>query len=334
MRTRWQVRTAAAVVVAALSAVGGVAPALAQPRGGVTEAAKSAAREHYKAGEARFAEGNYAAALPLYEQAEAIIPIWQTKYKIALCRDRLGQPAAAVRWYQTFLEAARDANPSEKLAVAVADAKGRLAAISGPPPSQTGQVRVSIVPANAPRLMVVVDNNPAQQGAAVSVSPGHHRIVAQADGFSPAAAEIDVAPGEAKEIRIALSPAAGQVPGVIQPGVPLGPDQTVSTRRSNVPSYVLFGLTGVGVAVGAAFGVVALNDKSSFNANPTFSGADKEKRDALIADVAFGTAIVCAVTGVVLLVTNRGPAPNSALHTFVSPYAGPTGGGAVGGFTF
>jgi hypothetical protein len=333
MRTRWQVRTTAAVVVAALSVLGGAAPALAQPRAPVTEAAKDLARQHYKAGEARFAEGNYSAALPLYEQAEAIIPIWQTKYKIAVCRDKLGQPGAAVRWYQTFL----DSNPPEKAAGAVAEARARIAALSGPPPSTGGQVRVTVVPSTAPHLAVLVDNNPSPLGAPVSVTPGHHRIVVQADGFAPTVAELDVGPREAKEIRVTLNPVVGVVPGV-RPGVPVGPDQVVYTRRrSNVPAYVLFGVAAVGLGMGAGFGVTALGDKSTFNKNPTFPEADKEQRDALISDVSFAVAIAAGVTGIILIATNpreQVTGSVSPVRPFLTPYAGPTGGGAVGGFTF
>jgi hypothetical protein len=346
MRTRWQVTTAA-VLVSGVLALGSAAPAFAQPVAPVTQAVKDQARRNYKTAEAKFSDGNYAIALGYYEQAEATVPVPATKYKIAVCHDKLGQTKEALRWYQAFL----DASPPVKMAAAVADATARIAALRGAGPA--GVVRIAVAPANAPRMSFSIDGGPMQPGApSVSLPPGHHRIVVQADGFAPAATELDLASAETKDVRIALgpalAPAPAPTPGVVVvappptgvavvPGPqPLPYEPPPQRRRSNVPAYVMFGLTGVSVIVEAAFGAMALTDKSNFNAHPTSSGADKTQRDGLISDVALGAAVAFAVTGVVLLVTNRAPAPQTtgAVHGFFTPYAAPTGAGAVGGFTF
>ncbi len=105
-------------------------------------------------------------------------------------------------------------------------------------------------------------------------------------------------------------------------------------RRSNVPAFVLIGVGGAGMIVGAAFGAMALKDKSNFNTNPTQSGADADHRDSKIADGALFGGLGVAVVGVVLLVTNTGGPSQSASRGFVLPYGGPTGGGVTGGFRF
>ena len=108
MRTgRW---AAAAAVIAGLSVLGGPAPALAQPA--VSPVQREAARQNYKEASIKFEHGDYAGAVGLFEEAEAIAPIWQTKFKIAVCHDKLGHAAEAVRWYRAFL----DSNPPAKLA--------------------------------------------------------------------------------------------------------------------------------------------------------------------------------------------------------------------------
>src|SRR5580700_7243478 len=144
MRRHWRGRAAAAVISSIL-AIGAAAPASAQPAGPVTQAEKDAARRNYRTAEQKLIEGNYAAALPYFEQAEAIVPIPATKYKIALCHDRLGHVGEAVHWYQVFL----DASPPGTMADAIVEAQARLAALRR---ATTGQIRVSVTPADALRL--------------------------------------------------------------------------------------------------------------------------------------------------------------------------------------
>jgi hypothetical protein len=233
-----------------------------------------------------------------------------------------------VHWYQRFL----DTPGSEKRVAEVADARARLSSL----PKPQGQVRITLTPSNPPQVTYAIDDGPAQPSPpSFSLPSGHHRIVVQAQGFSPAVAEVDVSPSQPKEVQITLSPALEQPPGMASGTGPVAADEASPGRRSNVPSFVLFGVAVAGAAVGTAFGVLALQDKSNFNARPTTATANKEQRDALISDVSFATALVTGVVGVVLLATNlKAPAPEAAARGFFTPYAGPTGGGAVGGLRF
>jgi hypothetical protein len=327
-------------MIAGLSVLGGTAPALAQPA--VSAVDREAARQNYKEASLRFERGDYAGAVGLFEQAEAIAPIWQTKFKIAQCRDKLGQAAEAVRWYKAFL----DSNPPAKLASSVAEAQSRLAvlrsSVSAPPAvAKTGQIRFAIMPPNAPGLTISVDGAPAQPAAvALNVPPGHHRVVIQAPGYNPAAAEVDIPSGEVRELRVALTPAAAGRVAVVGPVAqtaaparlaPVPGDQ--SSGRTNVPAYVLMGIGGAGMIVGAVFGGLALKDKSNYDAKPTQSGADAEHRDSKIADAALFGGLGVAAVGVVLLVTNTG-ASQYGSRGFALPYAGPGGGGLTGGLRF
>ena len=328
MGTGWQGRTAAAVMVSSLLALGGPAPASAQV-GPVSEAAKDDARRNYKAGEAKFQQGSYAAALGLYEQADAIVPIPLTKYKIAVCHDRLGQVSDAVRWYQIFL----DTPGSEKRAAEVADAKARLASL----PKPQGQVHITLTPPSPPQLTYSIDGGPAQPSPPSFTLPsGHHRLSIQAHGFNPAVAEVDVSPSQPKELRITLAPATGPTPTAVAVQGPVVVEETSPPPRGSlVPSFVLFGVAVVGAGVGTAFGVMALQDKTNFNAHPTLAGANKQQRDAVTSDVSFLTAVTLAAVGGGLLGRALStPRREAAARGFVVPYAGPTGGGVVGGLSF
>jgi hypothetical protein len=91
--------------------------------------------------------------------------------------------------------------------------------------------------------------------------------------------------------------------------------------------------------VGVAFGIVTLNDKSSYDSNPTTSGADNGDTHALITDMAFGVALTFGVTSAVLFLTKDEPAPGPATpakssqanvkpRVSFTPIVGPHEGGA------
>jgi hypothetical protein len=339
--------TTIATALAGILALGVASPAFAQPNGPVTAAAKAEARRDYKSAEAKFAIGDYKGALRQYEAAEAVVPVPQTKYKIAVCHDKLLHVADAARWYQVFLDSV-PADKAEKLADSMADARARLSALKNAP----GQVRLVVSPPSA-RLTVSVDGSaPIAVGAgpqgvpALSLPPGHHRLVLQADGYDPVAAELDVGPADAKDVRLTLNtsrpgvvatlpPPVGAPPPVVGPPIAAPPPIPPPHRRSNIPAYVLLGAAGAGIVVGTSFGVIALKDKSNFNQHPTTNGADTTHTHALISDVSFGVATALGVTGLVLLLTNLGPSqPATTGRTFLTPYGGPTGGGLVGGLSF
>jgi hypothetical protein len=333
MRTRWRVTTGVVFTGILLAAAPG--PAGAQPRAPVSEATKDAARNSYRAAELKFKEGNYGLALEYYMQAESILPVYATKYKIAVCNDRLNRAVEAMRWYQAFL----DASPPEKVAADVADARARIVALGK---TATGSFRLLVNPPNAPRLSASIDGGPPQSVASVlSAGPGRHRVVVQADGYGPTAVDVDVTPGAMLNVNVALAPAGA----VVQPGPGPGPGQVVMVQRSNVPAYVLFGVTGVGVILGGVFGGMALSSKSAFNSHPRgdTSDANNEQTYAQVSDASFGVAIAAGVTGLILLLTNKphavavGAAGEPAApqnRAFLTPYAGPTGGGLTGGVTF
>jgi hypothetical protein len=332
MQTRWRATTT--VLFTAFLGIGTAGPALAQPAGEVTQAKKDAARADYKAAEAKFAAGDYRGALPLYEAAEAIVPIPQTKYKIAACKDKLGQMTDAMRYYQLFLSSVPP-EKQEKLAVDMADARARLAALQRTP----AQVRVVATP-NPARLLVSIDGGPAQPVTpTLSLPPGHHRLAFQAEGFDPVTTELDLGPADGKEVQLKLTKGgAGAVAGAPGAG-PVGapppgsPAEYPARRRSDVPAYVLIGVAGAGIVVASVFGGLAISDKSNFNRHPTNANADTTHTHAEISDIAFGVSGAIGITGIILLLTNL-PKSSATGSVYVTPYAGPTGAGATGGFAF
>ncbi len=139
MRTSAPVLVGLAAASALLLVLGcgpeGPAPVAPQQPGGMPDPQKKeAARAAYKEGDARFREGRFAEAGALYKQADDLIPVPATKYKMAVVHDKLGQVDEAVAGYRTFLDSL-SASPvlAAKMADQVADAKARIDALTRTP---------------------------------------------------------------------------------------------------------------------------------------------------------------------------------------------------------
>jgi hypothetical protein len=310
---------------------------------------KDEAKKLYKDAEAKFDSGDYAGALPLYQEADKLIPGAPPKYKIATCHDKIAQaPGAtpaqvteAMAAWQAYLDAKPD---PEKFKDKITEAQGRIEGLKKTP----AKVKVATVPENPPNLRIAVNDVP-QASKDLSIPPGHHKITVTADGYAPATQEIDVTFAESRDLSVPLTeqappPAAAAPPPPIEP--PAAPATPPPEPRSPVPAYVTLGLAGVGAVVGTIFGIQALSSKSDFEDDPTTDNADTVDRNALISDMSFAVALTFGVTGAVLLLSSDAPAEQpaaAAAHpkpvkpikkAVVAPFVGPTGGGAAARFTF
>jgi hypothetical protein len=313
---------------------------------------KDLAKKNYKEGEAAFKDGKYADALEHYKVAEDAVPVGATKYKIAVCLDKLGKVQESVAAYQLFLGSSPDAT---KMKDQIADSGTRVEALKKTP----GKVRVATEPSSAPNLKFAIDGAAPVAGVAVAapvappapaappaagaaapaapamafngefaMAPGHHKITATADGYDPTSSEIDLAFAETKDVKIALNLTPPPPPpvAVVAPPPPVAaveppkPPPPPPAPRSNVPAYVTLGLAGAGAVVGTIFGISALGAKSDFNAagGATVENADKTDRNALIADMSFAVALTFGVTGAVLLLSNDSPAETKAASNTVT----------------
>lgn len=308
---------------------------------------KEAAKKLFGEAKVKFEKGDYAGALPLYQEADGLIPGARPKYQAAYCLDKLGQPANAVAAYQKFLASSPDA---DKFKTELVEAKGRIAALETTP----AKVRVATDPPGVPGLRLTVDGA-AQPGPELTVSPGKHTIAASAAGYDPATQTIEVKFDDKRDVTLVLQKSAVGVAVVPPPPAPPPPaagaapapppPKTHPHQRSRIPAYVTLGLAGAGAVVGTIFGVQALGSKSDFNATPTSDLADKADRNALIADMSFAVALTFGVTGAVLLLSGgndekaapAGAAPppkKSAFLPMIMPYVGPKAGGAAATLRF
>ena len=352
MRDRNHVHPGGRVLAAVLSgllATSAMAPyAFAQPKAGAAEAGKNmttkqkrdAARKHYGAGKTKLEAKDYAGALVEFQAANALIPSAQAQQKIAVCYDGMNDIPNAISAYETFVEQAKD---KPKLADDVKDAKARIEALKNAP------VPLKVV--SDPSAAQVEVDGEAQMGATpleIKLTPGTHKIKVSAPGFDPLVKEVEVKAGDSmQDLSFSLPQTAEAVAAAAPPPPEPAPDQAPpgadqgAEPRSDLPAYITLGVAGASAIVGGIFGVKALKEKNDFNDFATTDRADDTERFALISDMAFGVAVTLGVTGTVLLLSNDGENAEQVAKDArnnksmqLTPYVGPSGGGAAASWRF
>jgi hypothetical protein len=294
------------------------------------------AKAHYAAGQNAFKAGSYASALTEFQAADGIKPTPQAARMIGLCYDRLGKFPDAIAAYDRFL-----AGAPANMATQVDETKAREEAIRKLP----GKVHVETDPQGA-TISVDGTATPSVSPADVEIAPGHHKLSFAAPGHDTVEREVDVTFASAQPLSVQL-PASAAPPAPVAvaplpeppppepPPPPPEPAAEEPQGPSRVPAYVFAGLAIAAAGVGTAYGVMAIGDKSDYDAHPTASKADDGESHAHIADMAFGAALALGVTSAVLLFTtssgdsSSSAAPsNSALRISPTPLVTQGGGGA------
>ena len=276
------------------------------------------AKKHYGDGVAKYNSGDFDGALQDFQAADSVKQTPQTARYIGLCLDNLGRFQEAVLAYNRFL-----ANVPPKMAAQGDELKARVAAIQLLP----GKLHVTSDP---PAAGFSLDGKPqpSPTPADVELAPGHHTLHFSAAGHDPVDKDVEVTYASKQDVSVTLPTSAAPPPPpvavVTPPPAPAGapppqptPPPPTPVAHSNTAAWITGGAAIVAVGVGTAFGVMALNDKSSFDQTPLTSTADSGENHALIADMAFGVAVTLGVTSVVLFLSrdDAPPAPAAAQVT-------------------
>jgi hypothetical protein len=266
----------------------------------------TAAKKHYGDGDKKYKAGDFAGAEVEFKAANDIKAAPQTERQIGLCEDALGHFQVAVDWYDKFL-----AHVPDKMASQGDEIKKREGEIKALP----GKVHIDSTP---PGASVSVDDKaqPTPTPTDIDLPPGAHVIKLTATGRLPTQKSIDVAFASTQSVSATLDPQPTPAlappppaPAAEAPPPPAAPPPPPAEPRSMVPAYVTGGLAIVAAGVGTVFGVMTLNDKSSYNSNPTSQTADNGDTHALICDMSFGVALTFGVTSAVLFLTKDEPPP-------------------------
>jgi hypothetical protein len=281
----------------------------AGPAWGQQPGDRAAAQVLFEEGVRLRESGRVAEACAKLDESLRLDPTAGTRFNLADCHERVGKLASA---WTLFLEVAAEMEQrgdSERAAAAnrrAAHVEPRLA-------------RLSIAPAEPVDGMVIerdgVAVGEAQWGTAVPVDLGSHQVSARAPGKQPWSTTVEVRQ-EGKAVRLdvpALLDAPAPMPGTVPlaPGVgpPAGDGGGMSAPA--VAGIVIASVGVVGLAVGTAFGVIAIGKKSDAEALcpaypdscPTQEGIDandEAKTAGTVATVGLVAGGVLLVGGVVL----------------------------------
>jgi hypothetical protein len=317
-----------------------------------TAAARTLAVDGLKLAQA----GKCAEAIPKLERAEKLHHSAIVLSRLGECQVSEGKLVEGTEMLRKVLREPLPANPSPALSKAYERAQAVLDAAK---PKIAGlTVSVNAPPGTELRLLVdgvVVASSLVD--SELPADPGDHVVEASAQGFLKATARVTLSSADKKTVTLKLevdpnAPAAVPlgVAAVTSPG-PVAPAATSSAVKpaaapphapakspSRAPAYVFWGVGAVGVGVGTAFGLMAMNGKQDLdgqctgNSCPPSSGGavDSAKRNGNISTIAFAVGGASLLLGTVLYFSiGSGPSEARAHSAPARGFAGLSRGRAM-----
>jgi hypothetical protein len=217
--------------------------------------AQTAARARGEEGLRLFETGQWSEAFTAFEQADAIYHAPTLVLFMARCRRNQGRLIEAEVLYNKAAAEPVPKGAPEQFVKAVASARAELDNIHKRIPS----VRVTLRGAAAARAVVSIDGVPLRVTEISSrkpLDPGDHEVVASVEGGVSARKKISLQEGEEVSVELDLNPPV--------------PEET--PKGSRVPAVIAFSVGGVGVAVGAITGGIALSKIADIKSRCTPDG--------------------------------------------------------------
>lgn len=265
---------------------------------------RETARTLLLSGREKRKSGHHQEALADFERAHSIMHVPTTALDLGKEQMTLG---LLVEAHATFLEAVHHphkANEPRAFGRARREAK-TLAEELGP---RLANLTIVVSPAGAAVKLDASEISESMHGVSLKVNPGKHVVVASL-GESEKQTSVELAPGEAKTVELAIEPATPP-PATVKsepsiPPRPLSSPPTIMTR-TNALVWVGLGVAAVGSIVGGTTGILsfaAADDVSARCAGSrcppsTHDDIDRGERLGTISNIAFAVAGV----GVIVLV--------------------------------
>lgn len=254
--------------------------------------------------------GRYEAACPALAESYRLDPLPGALFTLAECDARAGKLASAVERYDEYLALYSRMSRKEQAGQrgrdkAAASAKAKLMprvpmiALRLPPdaPSDTlvwrDEVRL-----NAPAL-----------GVPLPVDPGEHVIATQVPGGPKHEQRVTVAAGDNVDLKLEIerAPATTSLAPAAPPAAP-DADQSTSSPIS-WPTYVSFGIGGLGILAGTVTGAMSLSKTSTIkdscdgNVCPPSVTGDRDSAQTLatISNVSFAVGVAGVGVGIATL---------------------------------
>lgn len=249
----------------------------------VTSAAAEAST-HFRRGIELYEDRDFRAALVEFTRANSIAPNNEVVFNVAQCLFQLGNYAEALATMERYKAAASSLKPERAATVEseIADLQGRVATI--------------VVRVNVPDATIAVDElqKPAKPSKPIRVSVGRRTLTISARGYLTVTRVVELASGDSPRISIQL-------------------EREPEPSRGRAPAFIALGVGGVGVVVGAAFGLLAIGNKSNLEAacnggvcpRASQSNLDGLNRNGVISTVGFGVGALGLVVSAYLFLRPR-----------------------------
>jgi tetratricopeptide (TPR) repeat protein len=253
----------------------------------------TAARAHFRKGLELYQDGDFRAALIELERAYALEPRYRLLYNLGQVAYALRNYVDAEKYFTEYLEKGKDEISADRRADVEADLerlRGRIATVRFQANQRGARITVD------DRVLGV-----APIVTPVRLSAGAHHVTAELAGYAPVHREVEVVGGDALTVTLAFGPRLNDAP----PAGPKADDSGVQW-----PLWTGIATGAFGIAAGA-LGYSASQDQKTYEAALGRRTSQAELDDiagrartkALLSDVFLGTAIVCGVATVILLVT-------------------------------
>ena len=308
----------------------------------------------------RLAElGDCAGAVPKLEAAEKLFHAPTTLERLGECQIKIGRLISGT---ESLNRVVREPLPPNAPAAFVA-ARQRAQEALAPALPRIGKLRIHVDGAPVDKVTVTVDGVGVPSVLFDSdrpTDPGDHEVKAVATGYKTATATVSLKDGASAPVALKLDPDPNAVVVPLAGGTasvgsatPAGstappPAAASSTGSSGLGKGLAIGsfaIGGVGVVLGATFGVLALSTKSKLDGEcgasktgcPASAQSDISSLStrATVSTVGWGLGIAGVAAGIIFLVTSHGseaatPPPPATAR--VSPWIGFGSAGLEGSF--
>ena len=285
------------------------------------------------------AAGDYAKACPMFAESLRLDPGAGTRMNLADCEEHIGKIASA---WEHWREAFDDMHG--KMDARSARAQRKIAALEKRLPRLTLKLEPAAVK-DAKVERDGVEIGAATLGLPIPVNPGAHAIVVHAAKHEDRKYTIDVKESQLAELVVGMGAEVPDAP--LPPTAVAKPETPVKATSSGgkTAGFALLGLGGIGVAVGAVTGIMALGKKSSVqdhcSADPGggvacrdsagLDAASSGRTLATVSTVAFAVGAVAIGVGAFLVFTSH---DGSKTVTALGPSVVPGGGALTWARTF
>jgi len=301
-----------------------------------SEADRATARSLAKEGHEALLKKDYALAEDRFRRADQLVHAPSLVVDHARALVGLGRLVEAHERYALVLREGLAPNAPPAFVRAKQDAEVEIEAIK--PRLAWLTINVS-GPNNIQVSLDDVEIPPAAIGVRRAADPGERVVRVSAPGFLKREERLTLAEGEEKSIDIALEldpDASVRLEDEPRPDPATRPEPR---PRDHTLTYVLWGVGGAGIALGAVTGVLFLSKKSDLDGKcPSGkcpenlnlqSDIDRYHLYGILSPAGFGVGLAAAAAGTALLFVGSDEPSGQA---FVQPYVGPGSIGAYGRF--